>query len=176
MKKDDFYIDSILEETQGILKQLINDDVVKYHIERLLKNYVRYKFDDETIDIVENMLVDIPDIEISDIDFFTGKLEAEEKEYLIKRILMISEFDIYRYYLQKNEITVKEHRLLEQYANLMREAVNGYGIDNVEDEVTDILWKRYLGNINSYSSEYLIGKFFAKKGTYSYAQNQWKFA
>ncbi len=176
MNKNDLYIDSIMDKAQETLKQLLNDDVIMYHIKRLLKNYVGNKFDDETIDVVTHMLVGMSDIELSDVDFFAGMLEVDEKEYLAKRLYMITEFDIYRYYLLKNEITMKEHHLLEQYAELMHEGINGYGIDEVEDEVSDILWKRYLGNINSYSSEYLIGKFFAKKGTYSYAQNQWKYA
>ena len=69
MKKEDFYIASILVEAQKLLVQLLNEEVIKYHIERLLQNYVGYKFDNETISTVVHLLVDIPDVEISDIDY-----------------------------------------------------------------------------------------------------------
>lgn len=176
MEKNDFYIDCLIEKSGEILNQLLDEDCIKYHIKSLLKKFVGTKLDDEAIDIATHLLVDIPDITIIGIDFMTNLLKDWEKEYLQNRLCMVSEFDIYRYYLLKNEITMKEHRLLEQYAELMLEGINGYGIDEVEDEVSDILWKRYLGNINSYSSEYLIGKFFVQKGTYTYVQKQWKYA
>ena len=51
----------------------------------------------------------------------------------------------------------------------MNEGINGYGIDGVVEEVTEILWAKYLGNINSYSSEYLIGKLYTQKGRNTYA-------
>ena len=45
MNIEDFFAESLIPETQRLLNKLINPELVKYHIETVLKKYGEGKFD-----------------------------------------------------------------------------------------------------------------------------------
>jgi len=159
MNIEDFFAESLIPETQRLLNKLINPELVKYHIETMLKKYGDGKFDAGAIELITTLCVENKDMDIYDVDFFKGTISFDKEDIFRRNIFMVNEFEIYAFYLLQPSLSEQESTILEEYVKLMNDEFNGYGLDKVEIAVAKELWDRFKEGMNVLSKKYVLDKF-----------------